>query len=434
MKNYYMGRNAMEKNNLNNNLNLGNFVILDKNKTFPDKDFLFARGFIYESDDDGKVKYLINKDMKYDANSKIEYKFWMKNTFPMLFLSNIKNTSLTIGRENFGDLTRSILFAKKNIYIISPYISSQNFNFLERNILKNEDKKDIDCKIISTLNEDNLKNDSNYQNSFSKIVFDKKNSENINIRNKIDEEQSSIKNTGYMKDLLLKEKEILSKYIRELYSQKDDLDKENEQYNLPKINIFLSMIIVFLIVFLVQIKIKIYSVSLLISAIIDYFIINSYINYKINLVKKENNKKYKNKKELKLEINKKIENTKNEISKIDFDIMELDNKIKESFKKIESLNKDLYEITYTKVFKNIEFTEDNKEVHNYPHVKLYIIDDIAYLGSLNFTHKAFFSNIESLIKIEDKEAVEELKKFFLDMYNNKENFLSDNEIEKIAKL
>ncbi|NPA38365.1 MAG: hypothetical protein GXN99_01060 [Candidatus Nanohaloarchaeota archaeon] len=45
------------------------------------------------------------------------------------------------------------------------------------------------------------------------------------------------------------------------------------------------------------------------------------------------------------------------------------------------------------------------------HAKLYIIDNHAYITSANLTHAGLWKNIESLVSIEDKNAVEELIKF-----------------------
>jgi hypothetical protein F3_02041 len=65
---------------------------------------------------------------------------------------------------------------------------------------------------------------------------------------------------------------------------------------------------------------------------------------------------------------------------------------------------------------------------------MYIIDNTVYLGSLNFTTNAFLRNIESLIKIENPDIAEELKKYFENLYENKDNkeyeFLDDISIAK----
>lgn len=46
------------------------------------------------------------------------------------------------------------------------------------------------------------------------------------------------------------------------------------------------------------------------------------------------------------------------------------------------------------------------------HTKFYIIDNVVYLGSLNFSNNALFYNLESLIKIEDKNKLDEFIEYF----------------------
>lgn len=73
---------------------------------------------------------------------------------------------------------------------------------------------------------------------------------------------------------------------------------------------------------------------------------------------------------------------------------------------------------YLKFFQKIPrnfVIEDNKEI--FPHVKLYIIDDVAFLGSMNLSNKSCFFNIESLIEIRDISAVIELTGFYNKMYD-----------------
>lgn len=53
----------------------------------------------------------------------------------------------------------------------------------------------------------------------------------------------------------------------------------------------------------------------------------------------------------------------------------------------------------------------------YNHLKLYVIDDsVAYLGSFNFNSKGMNSNIESAIRVKDKETVIKLSAEFDKMY------------------
>lgn len=60
---------------------------------------------------------------------------------------------------------------------------------------------------------------------------------------------------------------------------------------------------------------------------------------------------------------------------------------------------------------------ENYENSNLPHLKLYIIDDIAYIGSLNFSNSGCFFNIESLIEIRETDKVDELIKYFEELYD-----------------
>lgn len=107
---------------------------------------------------------------------------------------------------------------------------------------------------------------------------------------------------------------------------------------------------------------------------------------------------------------------------IEYEIKNLQEKLKNYFitsRKISNLN--------FKVI-NDNFGED------FLHIKMYIIDNTVYLGSLNFTTNAFLRNIESLIKIENPDIAEELKKYFENLYENKDNkeyeFLDDISIAK----
>lgn len=107
---------------------------------------------------------------------------------------------------------------------------------------------------------------------------------------------------------------------------------------------------------------------------------------------------------------------------IEYDIKNLQEKLKNYFvtsRKISNLN--------FKVI-NDNFDED------FLHIKMYIIDDTVYLGSLNFTTNAFLRNIESLIKIENPDIAEKLKNYFEILYENKDNkeyeFLDDISIAK----
>ena len=114
----------------------------------------------------------------------------------------------------------------------------------------------------------------------------------------------------------------------------------------------------------------------------------------------------------------------NNVFQIESEIKSLQEKLKNYFvtsRKISNLN-----------FKVIN---DNFKSNDFLHVKIYIIDNTVYLGSLNFTTKAFSRNIESLIKIENSDIAEKLKNYFESLYENKDNkeyeFLDDISIAKV---
>lgn len=71
--------------------------------------------------------------------------------------------------------------------------------------------------------------------------------------------------------------------------------------------------------------------------------------------------------------------------------------------------------TYDKIHKEIK--QPNVPPNAMKHIKLFIIDDTAYLGSLNFTKSGIESHIESLIIIKDFEPVAKLKEYFLKHFN-----------------
>lgn len=119
----------------------------------------------------------------------------------------------------------------------------------------------------------------------------------------------------------------------------------------------------------------------------------------------------------------KIKKEFNNRTNIEYEIKNLQEKLKNYFvasRKISNLN-----------FKVIN---DNFKSNDFLHVKIYIIDNTVYLGSLNFTTKAFSRNIESLIKIENPDIAEKLKNYFEILYKNKDNkeyeFLDDISIAK----
>lgn len=64
---------------------------------------------------------------------------------------------------------------------------------------------------------------------------------------------------------------------------------------------------------------------------------------------------------------------------------------------------------------SMKFDNDKHLVH----AKMYIIDDeVAYIGSINFTHSAFWYNYESRIKITDKNDIKRLIEEFDYLFSN----------------
>tara|TARA_R100000935_G_scaffold21946_1_gene40702 strand:+ start:44286 stop:45068 length:783 start_codon:yes stop_codon:yes gene_type:complete len=74
-------------------------------------------------------------------------------------------------------------------------------------------------------------------------------------------------------------------------------------------------------------------------------------------------------------------------------------------------NAKIYQYTYRQLFPFKVFTTPNSQSYSHPfiHGKMYLIDDdIAYLGSLNFTGNGTKNNYETRIRITDRKAVKEL--------------------------
>ena len=83
------------------------------------------------------------------------------------------------------------------------------------------------------------------------------------------------------------------------------------------------------------------------------------------------------------------------------------------------LQKRIYDYQYESLFpfKVLISPIDNKRKEVFVHSKIYIIDDqIAYLGSLNFTESGMKYNYETIIKISDKESIDKIIKEFNDLF------------------
>ena len=360
-------------------------------------DFLFFSNVNSDEErkkvDDLKAFYI--KDLKkyvikYSILNKYNIRKWYKNPLGNIDINNINNASLMIGRKFENDLVHSMLNAKKRIYIISPYISDENIDLCSE-ILK-DSTKNIDFKMITSLDIENPKN-------YIKLALKKLIT--VELDKSKEEEIQKIKN------------EIDSKY--KIVTEKTNeivTEKTNETPYQDDLNFFFTFIISILILLLFFNSKLLIIFSILFS--LFYF-----FNRKNKNDKNKNDKNNKN--------NKNDKNNNNVFynrDKIESEIKNLQEKLKNYFvasRKISNLN-----------FKVIN--DDFKNNDDFLHIKMYIIDDTVYLGSLNFTITAFSRNIESLIKIENPDIAEKLKNYFENLYENKDNkeyeFLDDISIAK----
>ncbi|MCM4168408.1 Cardiolipin synthase [Arenibacter antarcticus] len=84
-------------------------------------------------------------------------------------------------------------------------------------------------------------------------------------------------------------------------------------------------------------------------------------------------------------------------------------------------NAKIYHYSYSQLFPFKVFTtpESNSYSHPFIHGKIYLIDDeIAYLGSLNFTNNGTRNNYETRIRMVDRKAVKELVAEFETLFHN----------------
>ncbi len=91
-----------------------------------------------------------------------------------------------------------------------------------------------------------------------------------------------------------------------------------------------------------------------------------------------------------------------------------------------------YKYKYYPIFKLKVFDSKsgiNPQSTNLIHAKIFLIDDeILYLGSANFTYSAFKTHYETVIKILDQKAIQEVNKEIENIFNSrelKEKSLSD---------
>lgn len=316
--------------------------------------------------------------IKYTILNKYNVQKWLEYPSENISINNINDTSIFIGRKIDSSLLRSLSSAKEKIYIISPYISDENIDLCSE-ILK-DSTKNIDFKMITSLDIENPKN--SIKLALKKLItveLDKSKEEEIQkIKNEIDSKYK-----------------IVTKKTNEIVTE-----KTNETPYQDDLNFFFTFIISILILLLF------FNSKLLIIFSIFFSLF-----YFFNRKNKNNSNKNNN------------NNVFHNGDKIESEIKSLQEKLKNYFvtsRKISNLN-----------FKVIN---DNFKSNDFLHVKIYIIDNTVYLGSLNFTTKAFSRNIESLIKIENSDIAEKLKNYFESLYENKDNkeyeFLDDISIAK----
>lgn len=325
--------------------------------------------------------------IKYTILNKYNVQKWLEYPSENISINNINDTSIFIGRKIDSSLLRSLSNAKEKIYIISPYISDENIDLCSE-ILK-DSTKNIDFKMITSLDIENPKN-------YIKLALKKLIT--VELDKSKEEEIQKIKN------------EIDSKY--KIVTEKTNeivTEKTNETPYQDDLNFFFTFIISILILLLFFNSKLLIIFSILFS--LFYF-----FNRKNRKNKNDKNDKNKN--------DKNNNNVFYNRDKIESEIKNLQEKLKNYFvasRKISNLN-----------FKVIN--DDFKNNDDFLHIKMYIIDDTVYLGSLNFTITAFSRNIESLIKIENPDITEKLKNYFENLYENKDNkeyeFLDDISIAK----
>ena len=319
--------------------------------------------------------------IKYTILNKYNVQKWLEYPSENISINNINDTSIFIGRKIDSSLLRSLSNAKEKIYIISPYISDENIDLCSE-ILK-DSTKNIDFKMITSLDIENPKN--SIKLALKKLIT-------VELDNSKEEEIQKIKN------------EIDSKY--KIVTKKTNeivTEKTNETPYQDDLNFFFTFIISILILLLFFNSKLLIIFSIFFS--LFYFFNRKNKNNSNNSNKNNNNVFYNR-------------------DKIESEIKNLQEKLKNYFvtsRKISNLN-----------FKVIN--DDFKNNDDFLHVKMYIIDDTVYLGSLNFTITAFSRNIESLIKIENPDIAEKLKNYFENLYENKDNkeyeFLDDISIAK----
>lgn len=352
------------------------------------KDFQQRKEFVLK-------KYIFRFWHKYDKNYNPQF---------TVNIENIKNVSLVIGKEAYGDLTRTMLYSTKEIKIISPFLSVENLAFCNSLF---ENNPNLKIKLLTSLDKNKLEN-----MAFGEILQCRK-QENLDLKHQTQKEIERKEQQKKLEEDILKANKDKKKKLT--ISIKEIKEKHLKKFNrLRGIMMFSAFAFSYWIIskgnFL---SIKIFFLIGILFWV--YYFINSWIR------KKEEN----------IENNSSFLKEKEKIDNLELLIKEIERKINQLQEEIRSLQeKKFFYLDFHNVKENFEFKVVSKELGKpYPHVKMYIVDDIVYLGSLNFSKTAFLDNIESLIKIEDKDAVIKLSSYFDELYTNKDFlFLTKEEI------
>jgi len=271
-----------------------------------------------------------------------------------LDLNNVKDVSIHLGQNVSEILLKSMNEAKNRVYISCPYVGVPTVDFFDF-LLK---EKKLDCKLLFS----------------QKLITEGKHDNHS----------------------------IFKKFISYKILNHDDLEKENtdeiirlENKKKSLTNALAYLYLLFFLLSFVGGYQYLYPKYGKLGIISSVFLVLLFLRKYFSI-------KNKNK-----EIQENIRNEIERLKKRDFRYIQYNyinsNKYRYLMEDIEKAKKEDGTID----FSNIVFT----------HVKLYIVDDIAFLGSLNFSNTSF-CNLESLIEIKDKNVVESLTKYYLNLYSS----------------
>lgn len=342
--------------------------------------------------------------------NRFKFSKWIRFEETYLFKAEkIQNVSLKIGKNIAKSLCEDLYAAKQRIYIASPDIlkSTEMLNILSK---ISKDKK-IDIRVISTTSniEDLKHNDESLRDLVKYNIVDD--------IDKVYDKNESIKN--YNSEILLREKEFENKKnikTIEIAEHKNLIEEKNEEIDKIKkssrkyyIIFFLLLLISILIGIYAYLK-KDYNISILFMSMLVISLFSTTFIYNSN----KKIKKLESEKEL-LDID--LLSKKDEMQKLEDDYKNLLEKLNNNLMAIEK--RDTRKVDYYSDFEAKFFEyENNRDKSVYPNMNIYIIDDKAYLGSMNFNTFGFFQNLESLIKIEDRHFTDSLATYFINYENN----------------